>query len=302
MVDLNIPSPIQHLDTINNIELYIKREDLIHLTFGGNKWRKLKYNLEAYNSGNYQTIITFGGAFSNHIAATAAICNYYKIPSVGIIRGTYIDEQNPTLNLAKKNGMILHHVPKTEYKLKTNSSYINSFIENYPNPMIVPEGGSNTLAKKGVMEMVSEIKNFNHFDHITVAAGTGMTAAGIIEACTPKTKIWVINVLRNESLKQTIHNTLINKNKNWEVLSSFDFGGYAKVPETLKTFSNNFNTKYNTLLDPIYTSKMMYATLSLINSNTFKKGEKILAIHTGGLQGIVGFEYVTKSTWKNQPV
>ena len=297
MVELNIPSPVQYIDSINNVNLYIKREDLIHSSFGGNKWRKLKYNLQEYKDKNHKTLITFGGAFSNHIAATASICNHYNLPSVGIIRGTYEDENNPTLNLAKENGMQLYHVPKLEYKLKNDGSEIKKIISNYPSPLIVPEGGSNELAKTGVMEMINEFEEEILFDHIIVAAGTGMTASGIIEASNEKSKIWIVNVLRNESLEKTISNGLKVKKNNWEVLSSYDFGGYAKVPNELKQFANNFYEKYQIILDPIYTSKMMFATLDMIQTNKFTEGVNILAIHTGGLQGIEGFEYVTKSNW-----
>jgi 1-aminocyclopropane-1-carboxylate deaminase len=299
MVELNIPSPVQHVDSINNVNLYIKREDLIHSSFGGNKWRKLKYNLQEYKDKNHKTLITFGGAFSNHIAATASICNQYNIPSVGIIRGTYEDKNNPTLNLAKEDGMQLYNVPKLEYKLMGESGRIKKIINNYPNSLVVPEGGSNEFAKAGVMEVIKELDGAILFDHIVVAAGTGMTATGIIEASNEKTKIWVVNVLRNESLEQTISNWLLTEKNNWEVLSSFDFGGYAKVPDELKQFANNFYEKYQILLDPIYTSKMMFATLDMIQSKKFTKGENVLAIHTGGLQGIKGFEYVTKSNWIN---
>jgi len=298
MFKLNIPSPIHKLDTINNINLFVKREDLIHPSFGGNKWRKLKYNLQEFKTKKFENLITFGGAFSNHIAATASICQLHKIPSVGLIRGTYEDKNNPTLNLAIKNGMRIHHIPKSEYKLKNESIVVKSIINQYKNPFIVPEGGSNELAIKGIVEMVNEVQSKKHFNHIIVAAGTGKTATGIIQAADSKTMIWVINVLRNESLEPTIARHVKDK-KNWTVLSDYDFGGYAKVPKNLKEFSNKFYEKYNLLLDPIYTSKMMFAALDLIQKNKYNKGDNILTIHTGGLQGIDGFEYISKSKWIN---
>ena len=277
MLELNIPSPIQFIDNINGVSIYIKREDLIHPEFGGNKWRKLKYNLDIYKAKNYKTLVTFGGAFSNHIAATSSICKYYNIPCAGIIRGTYEDKNNPTLNRSKMNGMKLFHVPKLEYKLKQESDLVKSIIQKFPNPLIIPEGGSNLSAKKGVMEMISEINSKNNFDHIIIAAGTGMTATGIIEATT-KTKTWVVNVLKNTSLNKTISDNLLIKSKKWEVVSDFHFGGYAKVPKQLQEFASAFYKKYHILLDPIYTSKMMFATMELARNKQFNPGEKILAI------------------------
>jgi len=297
MIKLKLPSPIQMIDAINNVSLYVKREDLIHPDFGGNKWRKLKYNLEEYKAQKHETLITFGGAFSNHIAASASICKYFNIPSVGIIRGTYVDNNNPTLNLAKKNGMILHHVPKLEYKEKEQSQLIKNIIKDYKNPLIVPEGGSNRNAKIGVKQMVEEVNVQGHFDHLIVAAGTGMTATGIIEGSASHSKTWVVNVLRNTSLETKIQNQLESNNKNWKILSDFDFGGYAKVPSELKEFANEFYGKYQLLLDPIYTAKMMFATMEMVKNKKFKSGDKVLTVHTGGLQGIKGFEYVTKSKW-----
>lgn len=300
MLNLNIPSPIQYLKTFaNKTELYIKREDLIHVDFGGNKYRKLKYNINYFLQNNYENLVTFGGAFSNHIAAVASIGKFYNIPTIGIIRGTFNDPNNPTLNLAKTNGMEIIHVPKLDYQLKDKSELIHSIIKKYPKAFLVPEGGSNTLAKKGVMEAGFEIESQGQYEHLVVAAGTGMTASGLIDSVNKNTKIWIVNVLNNSGLKTTIESQITNTETQWEILDNYTFGGYAKVPVELVEFANSFFLKYKIKLDPIYTAKTMYAVLDLISNNIINGNSKVLAVHSGGLQGIKGYEYVSKKTWVN---
>ena len=158
---LNLPSPIELLTRFSPYnEVYIKREGLIHSKFGGNKWRKLKYNIDQFRQQGFQTLITFGGPFSNHIAATAAICYKFSIPCIGIIRGSYIDVSNPTLSEARDNGMILHHVPKDAYKLKEASEAVNEIISSYNKPMLIPVGGNNASGRKGMKDLMNEIEAY----------------------------------------------------------------------------------------------------------------------------------------------
>lgn len=297
-IELNIPSPVQFLGEISNgVRLYIKREDLIHPLFGGNKWRKLKYNIRYFQDSGFKTMVTFGGPFSNHIAAVAQICHYHGIPSAGIIRGTYKDADNPSLNAARQAGMKLHHIPKDEYALKDNSELVQSIIGLYKRPYLVPEGGSNLLARKGVRELVDEIDNVGQYDCLFLPAGTGMTAAGLICGIETNNCVRVINVLKNKSLASVIKNNIVSGNARWKVESDYNFGGFAKVPEQLVEFNRGFWKQYGILLDPVYNAKAMYALFDMASKGLIGKGASVLYLHTGGLQGIKAWEYVQKKVW-----
>lgn len=239
-------------------------------------------------------MVTFGGAFSNHIAATASACHHYNIPCVGIIRGTYADPRNPTLQKAKAQGMQLHHIPKVEYKLKENSAEVQDILQLYERPYLIPEGGSNTLAMRGCAEAMDEINAYAEvFDYVILAAGTGMTAAGLISTKTSQ-KIIVVNVLKNIGLEDTITSHLIRPTSNWSVNNDFHCGGYAKTTPELIDFINRFNAQYNILLDPIYNGKAMRAAIAMIESRAFPEGARILYVLTGGQQGVTGYNYMCK--------
>jgi len=295
---LNISfSPIHSLkiNAPGNINILVKREDLLHPEFGGNKWRKLKYNIEAFKNGNYSHIISFGGAFSNHIAALANICNHYSIPSVAIIRGEFDDPDNPTITKARSKGMHVHFVPKQEYRLKEESDLISSIINSYDNPFIVPEGGSNQYAFKGVSEIQDEINNQKvKPDYIFLAAGTGMTAAGIISKSKPEQYIYVINIMRNLEMEDMISKNVDGEHDNWEVIHDYHFGGYARVNQDLIYFINGHYRKYEFALDPVYNGKVFYAVAKLIEKGIIEDDSRILIIHTGGNQGIKAYNYCCK--------
>lgn len=296
---LKLPSPIERLhDFCNPYEVYIKREELIHKDFGGNKWRKLKYNIGRYYADSHRVMITFGGPFSNHIAATAAVCAQFEIPSVGIIRGTYVDTDNPTLNKAAELGMKLHHVPKEAYKLKANAPFIKELIASYDRPMLIPEGGNNQLGVNGMGDLMEEINDYElDFDVIGVAAGTGATAAGIIKYGNSDYRTKVINVLKNESLENEISGQLTDINTEWDVESEYHFGGYAKVTKSLQHYAQKFYDDYEIILDPIYNAKLFYAMQDLMKSELLPKNSKVLILNTGGHQGITAFEYLNKKPW-----
>lgn len=204
MIDLNLPSPIMPvLLDVQGVKVYIKREDLIHPDIGGNKYRKLKYNVEQFVSGSYSHLVTFGGAFSNHIAATAAYCNLLKIPAIGLIRTDHIDMENPTMKRSAHHGMTLLPIPRSIYKQKEKALEIQDILTQYPAPYLIPEGGSNRQALRGVEEMMAEVKAYDiHFDEIFVCGGTGATAAGMIKALERNTQLTIINVLKNKGLAQ----------------------------------------------------------------------------------------------------
>ncbi len=295
---LQLPSPVTKFSFENkyDCQLFIKREDLIHPEFGGNKWRKLKYNIAAFRNGNYSRILTFGGAFSNHIAATAKICQAYKIPCTGIIRGELSDPNNPTLNDAENAGMELIHVSRSDYALKEKSELITQLISKYNQPFVIPEGGSNTNAIRGVAELVTEFEHVDFsYDYIVVSAGTGMTASGIISVARKSCKVVVINALRNAGLTESIISFLPEPATGWEIIHDYTFGGFAKVTDELIYFANSMYAEHQLRLDPIYNAKAFYGTLDLIEKGYFQRNAKIIYVCTGGIQGISAYNYMAKS-------
>jgi len=270
-----------------NAQVSLKPEYLIHPAVSGNKYRKLKYNLQKAKSENYKGILTFGGAFSNHIAATAAVGQALNIQTVGIIRGEELAskiDQNPTLRYSKSCGMHLEFVSRSAYKDKTTTEYLKTLLEVYKNFYIIPEGGTNALAIKGCQEILTETDQ--RFDLICCAVGTGGTMAGLINSSVPSQKIIGFPALKGSFLNEDI--CKFATQSNWELWEAYHFGGYAKVDSKLITFMNNFKTTYNIPLDPVYTAKMMYGIFDAIQTGQIPKDAKVLAIHTGGLQGIEG--------------
>lgn len=269
---------------------------MIHPLFGGNKWRKLKYNIEAFKNSDHSCIVSFGGTFSNHISALAHICDYHNIPCVGLIRTDTIDEDNPTLQTVRKCGMKLHSVSRAEYRLKEKSEQVQDILDMYPGAYLVPEGGSNRLARQGVSEILEEFRD-EDYDYVMVAAGTGMTAAGIITSLDPACRLIAVNVLKNRSLDDSIKSYLEAEHNNWQVDHEHHFGGYAKVPDELIEFYHHFYTDYKIELDPVYNAKLMYAAFDLIKNGDIAPSSRVLCIHTGGLQGIRAYEYLSGKVW-----
>ena len=279
------------IKTIENIRLNsqvsIKPEYLIHPRVSGNKFRKLKYNLEKAQLQNHKGLLTFGGAFSNHIAATASAGQELNIPTVGVIRGEELVtqiESNPTLSYAKSCGMHLEFVSRSTYKKKTDPAYLQQLLETFKDYYILPEGGTNALAIKGCEEILTS--KDQSFDIICCAVGTGGTIAGVINGSLLTQKIIGFPALKGEFLKEDI--CKFAKQSNWELWGDYHFGGYAKVNSKLIKFMNEFKLTYNIPLDPVYTAKMMYGIFEGIRSGEIPQTAKVLAIHTGGLQGIEG--------------
>ena len=298
------PIPLQQvkLDFLEekNIQLYVLREDLINPTISGNKWRKLFYNLqEAKHQGKNQ-LLTFGGAFSNHIAATAAAGKQFGFKTIGIIRGEEHLPLNPTLQLAYENGMQFHYVDRTFYREKKyDILFLETLKEQYGDFYLVPEGGSNAFAVKGCTEI---LKNINiDYDIICCACGTGGTIAGIIASVDETKQVIGFPALKGgEFLKNDIQQLLADyqqqfsveiNHPNWSLNTDYHFGGYAKRTKELIEFVTFFNEKHNIPLDYIYTGKMLFGIYEMAKMSAFFNGKKIVAIHTGGLQGNCGFEY-----------
>ncbi|APX99542.1 1-aminocyclopropane-1-carboxylate deaminase/D-cysteine desulfhydrase [Lacinutrix venerupis] len=287
------------LKNSSNVSLYIKREDAIHNIISGNKYRKLKYNIEAAKSKNKTVLLTFGGAFSNHIAAVAAAGNVYGFKTIGVIRGeelaSKIDE-NTTLNYARNCGMVFKFVSRSDFRKKNDSNFIEALRMEFGNFYVIPEGGTNSLAVKGCEEILLE-EDYN-FDYVCAPVGTGGTLAGLINGSKPNQQILGFSALKGDFLQEDI--SKFAKQNNWELVNNYHFGGYAKINTDLITFINRFKTENKIQLDPIYTGKMMYGIVDMIKNNYFPEGSRILAVHTGGIQGIAGMNNRLKQ--KNLPL
>lgn len=277
----------------NGVELFLKREDQLHTFVSGNKYRKLKFNLEEADALGFKTLLTFGGAYSNHIAAVASAGHLLGFKTIGIIRGEELEAKinsNPTLQFAKEKGMQFKFVSRDVYREKTSSKFLKSLKEELNDFYLIPEGGTNELAIKGCEEILSD-KDKN-FDYLCCAVGTGGTISGLINCSKPSQQVLGFPALKGSFLHQDI-SKFVSKN-NWDLITDYHFGGYAKVNPELIQFINQFKATYNIQLDPVYTGKMMYGIFDLIDKNYFPKGSKILAIHTGGLQGINGMNSILK--------
>ena len=278
----------------NEITLHIKREDLIHPFISGNKFRKLKYNLIKANEEKKTKLLTFGGAFSNHIAAVAYAGKENNFETIGIIRGEELESQiseNPTLQFAHECGMKLLFVSREEYKNKTTDLFLEKLQKRYGDFYLIPEGGANSLAVKGCEEILTQ--EDSQFSHVCCSIGTGGTISGLINASQMPQKIIGFPSLKGDFLSEDIRKFALKS--NWELVTDYHFGGYGKINEELVGFINDFYQQTKIPLDPVYTGKMMFGIIELIENGFFPKGAKILAIHTGGLQGIKGMNIYLKN-------
>lgn len=289
--------PIQEILINKNVKLFMKREDLIHPKISGNKYWKLFFNINNYLAKNPEKpyIITFGGAFSNHISAVSALGNLAGIPTLGIIRGEELKDKwrdNPTLLFAKRNGMNLQFVTREEYR---NKEKLTEFLQQeFPDALIVPEGGTNENAVAGVKMMLNnETKDF---DYLCTAVGTGGTIAGISKFCKDNQKVIGFKVVDDDSLDNKIFELTLKRNFN---LIDSAFGGYGKIKDENIRFINDFRENYGIPLEPIYTGKMMQKVFDLIDEGYFPENSKILCFHTGGLQGIEGVNLLLEKQNRN---
>lgn len=274
------------------VSLFVKREDNIHPFISGNKFRKLKYNLLEAKEKGFQRLLTFGGAYSNHISAVAALGHEFGFETIGIIRGEELAKNmestllsNPTLKFARDKGMKLEFVSREYYREKDKDYFIDRLRQDHGDFFLIPEGGTNDLAIKGCEEILAE--EDRQFDFICVAVGTGGTIAGLINSSASHQSILGFPALMGDFLKGEINKYTIRK-EGWSLINDYHFGGYGKVNEDLINFINKFNHEQHIPLDPVYTGKMFYGIFDLIKKGYFFKGAKILAVHTGGLQGIKG--------------
>lgn len=299
-------SPLQRLRSEfldrAGIQLYIKRDDLIHPLFGGNKWRKLKYNLLYAKGQNIKTLLTFGGAWSNHIHATAAAGKHFGFKTIGIIRGERHEPLNPTLAFAESQGMQLHYVDRQQYRKKNDEHFLKALRQRFGDFYILPEGGSNQLAIQGCKEIIPEVNTqiqqhkLAPFDYICCASGTGATLAGLASSLTADQQAIGFSALKGDFLADEVAAFLQDENKqqdsprhDWRIENRYHLGGYAKASDELINFIKAFKQQYAVELDVVYTGKMFYGLFEMIRSAEFPPGSIIIAVHSGGLQGNKGF-------------
>ena len=295
-IDFGIFSPVQQIqDKLfeeKGLEVFIKRDDLIHPIISGNKWRKLKYLLKQAQAENKTHLVTFGGAYSNHLLATAAAASKFGFTSTGFVRGEEVN--NDTLFLCRLHGMNLIFTDRESYRDK--QALFNKYFAGDDTAFFIDEGGVSPLGAKGCSELIGELTK--RYDHIFCACGTGTTAAGIINGINQHkigTQFHGVPVLKNgQFLREEIDRFLTNSSE-YHLHTDYHFGGYAKTTPELTDFIPQFVSSTGILIDPVYTGKMLYAVYDLAAKNYFKPGSKILAIHTGGIWGLLGMKDKFKS-------
>lgn len=286
--------PLEHpILTEASVRVLVWREDLNHAEISGNKWWKLKYNLIEAQRLKHNTLLTFGGAYSNHIYAVAAAAHELGMKSIGIIRGEETLPLNSTLAFAVSHGMRLQYVSRETYRQKTSQAFIDELHKEFGNFYLIPEGGTNQFAIQGCEEWGKQLLSID-FDALFLPVGTGGTMSGIIKAFNNQRKIVGISVLKGDFHTGDIQSLLkesdpkLNPQQaygNWSVATSYHHGGYAKVTPGLIDFIQEMNREHNLPLDPVYTGKMMWAVMDEVKRGLFASGATILALHTGGLQG-----------------
>lgn len=267
------------------------RLDLIHPIVSGNKWYKLKHNLEQIREQGYDSLLTFGGAYSNHLVATAAAAYTYGVRAIGVVRGTYsADELTPTLVQCKSFGMELIFITREDYALKENPEWLLGLSEQFHHPYIIPEGGSNDWGRIGSEDIASLIPS--DYTYVCTSIGSGTTFVGVRNALMPSQYVLGFVPMKNGTyLKDEIGSHLKEyQNKNWQLFDNWHFGGFGKWKDELIEFMNNFYSVNDIPLDIVYTSKMMYGVRDLMQSEYFSKDARILCIHSGGLQGNVSVQ------------
>ncbi|TCB75918.1 pyridoxal-phosphate dependent enzyme [Acinetobacter sp. ANC 4177] len=276
-----IPFNTVHL---HGVTLAIKRLDSVHPQISGNKFFKLKYNFAAAQQQGLKQVLTFGGAYSNHIAATAYAAHLFGMQSIGIIRGEELAHKalNPTLQTAQDFGMQLQFVSRDAYRLKQSSGFLTQLQAEFPNGYIIPEGGTNPLAIQGCTEILSPA-DLENFDLICCAAGTGGTIAGLIEASAAHQQVLGFSALKGDFLTQDVKQWTARR--NWRITDEFCQGGYAKTTPELMQFIQEFETAYSIPLEQIYTGKMLFGIQQMILRGEIKPEQRVLILHTGGLQG-----------------
>ncbi|SDY09743.1 1-aminocyclopropane-1-carboxylate deaminase [Micromonospora pattaloongensis] len=284
---LSLPSPLEELadDRLasHGVRVLLKRDDLIHPDVPGNKWRKLKYNLQAAREQGHRVLLTFGGAYSNHIRAVAAAGYYFGFSTIGVIRGEEHLPLNPSLAYAEQRGMRLTYVDRTTYRMKHDQAVTDALRDQFGDFYLVPEGGSNALALRGCAELVGEINT--DFDVICCAAGTGGTLAGIAVGLPPGKQAVGFSALKGgdflaDDVRRLQHD-YGRETSNWSVETGFHFGGFARRTNDLDNFINDFSRRHKIQLDRVYVGKMMFGLFSLVALGRFAPGTVVVVVITG---------------------
>lgn len=278
------------------VRLLLLRDDLNHPELPGNKWRKLKYNLHEADRLGHRTLLTFGGAYSNHLAAVAAAGRLTGLATIGVVRGEELATQplNPTLAQARADGMHLHFLDRATYRRKHEPAVVDVLLQQLGPAYVLPEGGSNALALPGCAELVPELLTLTNFDTLCVACGTGGTLAGLLVGLDGQREALGFAALKGAEFLRADINALTRQAtgreyQNWSLRTDYHGGGYARLSPELRLFVAEFRHRHGVLLDPIYTSKMMAGILDLLVQGYFKQGSTVVAMHTGGLQAWAGF-------------
>ena len=284
-------APVQSLNepiaTAMGVQLSVKREDLLHPVVSGNKWRKLKYNLKEAQEKGYTRLLTFGGAYSNHLYAVAEAAHLLGFEAIGVVRGEEHLPLNSTLSHCVKRGMQLHYMDRSLYRSKAEPGILAGLRNTYGKVYVIPEGGSNALAVKGVAELVTELPA--NTSVVACASGTGGTLAGIVAGLSGKCQTIGVAALKGGSFLEGEVKSLLGHfgttdPGNWEILTDYHFGGYARQTKELVAFMTNFQMRHGIPLEHVYTGKLFYGLLDCIKKGVFPKGTHIIALHTGGLR------------------
>jgi 1-aminocyclopropane-1-carboxylate deaminase len=270
------------------ISVYVKHEELNHPTVSGNKWWKLKYNLERAKNLNYDTVLTFGGAYSNHVYATAAAASEYGFKSIGVIRGEETRPLNSTLTFASACGMQLHYISREAYRIKKHAPFLDELKNKWGHFYLIPEGGTNDLAVKGCAEFASEKLNFD-FDYLCLPVGTGGTLAGMVAGLPESKSVIGFAVLKGgdflkDDVRELVKKFSDREYSNWSIQTDYHFGGYARFTPKLMQFISRMEQQHHLRLDHVYTGKLMAGVYDLIEKSYFKRGSRVLILHTGGLR------------------
>ncbi|MCC2546088.1 pyridoxal-phosphate dependent enzyme [Hymenobacter sp. BT175] len=288
----------------NGIRLLLVRDDLTHPELPGNKWRKLRYNLAEAHRQGHTTLLTFGGAYSNHLAAVAAAGRLHGFQTIGLVRGEPAAALNPTLTQARADGMALHFLSRDAYRRKQEPEFVAGLLRQLGPAYVLPEGGTNALALPGCAELAAELRAQTSFDFLCVACGTGGTLAGLVTGLSGTEQAVGFPVLTGGEFLQAEVDALTRQatgraytNFSWQ--TGFHLGGYAKYSAELMTFIEAFEQRHGVLLDPVYTGKLLFGVLTLLNQNFFPLGSSVAVVHSGGLQGWAGFRqrFSHRSSW-----
>ncbi len=272
-----------------NIQVWLKRDDLNHPLIQGNKLHKLKYNLQKAKQLNCDTLISFGGAYSNHIAALSIAGKEQGFRTLAYIRGDELkntpEKWSHTLKEAHKYGMEFVFLTRQDYRKKNSDSFLKNLSQQQPNAYIIPEGGTNSLAVKGFKETINHLDiQCPEWTHLFTAVGTGGTLSGLSKYANEKQKIQGVATLKNAGYLEEDIGKLTPK-KNWQLLTEYHGGGYAKNNPQILDIQTWFEQNFNVLLDPIYTNKMVFGFMEELRKDNIAENAKVILYHSGGLQG-----------------